>query len=210
MPQCFSSLCHSNKECDFGSRWQPIELWPLLLFMMYVSGKNDSIWEFIKGQLSLQLLPRVDFSPHHPIKGKANWPQASFLLSSAQKSITAQPELLWLFSQWTHFHLDSLCWSWETRCERASFCVDTSHFQQNWDNIKESYYNERRWISSACVFCFSLQSALLTRLCSSIWRPGQMPGSQQSNGGMLQGTVSAHLLKARASRAKERVTLLEK
>lgn len=147
MPHCFSILCHSNEECDFGSRWQPIELWPLLLFMMYVSGENDNVWEFIKGQLSLQLLPRVDFAPHHPIKGKANWPQASFLLSSAQKSITAQRELFWLLNQWTYFHLDSLCWSWETRCECASFCVDTSHFQQNWDNLKESYYNERRGVA---------------------------------------------------------------
>lgn len=122
----------------------PLNFDPLHL---YVSGKNDSVWEFIKGQFSLQLLSWVYFTPRYPIKGKGNWPQASFLLSSAQKSITAQRELLWLFSQWTHFHPDSLFWSWEIRCECALFCFDTSHFQQNWDNLKESYTSERRWVA---------------------------------------------------------------
>lgn len=104
-------LCRFNKECDFSTRWQPIELWTLLLFMMYVSGKHDNIWEFIKWQFSLQLRSLLYFAQHNPIKGKANWPQASFLLSLAKKSITAWRELFWLFSQWTNFHLDWLCWS---------------------------------------------------------------------------------------------------
>lgn len=112
MPHCFSILWHSNEECDFGSRWQPIELWPLLLFMMYVSGKMTKSGNSLRDSFPFSFFLDFISSPHHPIKGKANWPQASFLLSSAQKSITAQQEILWLFSQWTRFHLDSFCWSW--------------------------------------------------------------------------------------------------
>lgn len=112
---CFLNVpvffCCFNEECDFSTRWQPVELWTLLLFMMYVSGKHDNIWEFIKWQFSLQLRSLLYFAQHNPIKGKANWPQASFLLSLAKKSITAWRELFWLFSQWTNFHLDWLCWS---------------------------------------------------------------------------------------------------
>lgn len=59
---------------------------------------NDNIWEFAKWQFFLPFLSLVYFAQCNPIKGKANWSLASFLLSLAKKSITGSPELLRLLS----------------------------------------------------------------------------------------------------------------
>lgn len=59
---------------------------------------NDSIGEFTKWQFSLLFLSLVYFTHCNPIKGKANWSLASFLLSLAKKSITSSPELPRLLS----------------------------------------------------------------------------------------------------------------
>lgn len=59
---------------------------------------SDSIGEFTKWQFSLLFLSLFYFAHCNPIKGKANWSLASFLLSLAKKSITSSPELLRLLS----------------------------------------------------------------------------------------------------------------
>lgn len=59
---------------------------------------NDNIWEFTKWQFSLPFLSLVYFTQCNPIKGKANWSLASFLLSLAKKSITSSLELRRLLS----------------------------------------------------------------------------------------------------------------
>lgn len=67
----------------------PLNLDPFFYLWCMSQGKMTTSGNSLN-ELSLPLVSLVYFARHNPIKEKANWPQAAFLLSLAKKSITAQ------------------------------------------------------------------------------------------------------------------------
>lgn len=99
MPGCPAVLCHFSKAHDLPARCWHTELSTFSLFMIYVSGTMTASGNSLNDSFFfLPFLSLVYFAQCNPIKGKANWSLASFLLSLAKKSITGSPELLRLLS----------------------------------------------------------------------------------------------------------------
>lgn len=82
VPSLSLSSAFSTRNVTWAQGDNLVNFEPFFYFSLYVSGKHDDIWEFIPWQFSL--LSLVYFAQHHPLKGKANWPQASFRLSLAK------------------------------------------------------------------------------------------------------------------------------